>query len=154
MRFLGIDYGVKRIGLAISDENSTLAFPKKIILNNKDVFKEIGNVLDEENITEIVIGKSLDFLGKPNVVFGKIENFISKLEQQFKVKIYREKEFLTSVEARRYNNLGGQARKSESGNQHTRLKKKVSGKVDAGAAALILQRFLDRYNKSKCISEE
>lgn len=147
MRFLGIDYGTKRIGLAISDENNTLAFPKEIILNNKDVFSRISNLLEEGNITEVVVGESLDFSGKPNIVLKKIEKFIYNLEQQFGVKIYREKEFLTSVEARRYNDLGRQTKKLESGNQHTRLKKKVSGKVDAGAAALILQRFLDRKNR-------
>ena len=38
MKFLGIDYGIKRIGLAISDENRSLAFPKEIILNNRSVF--------------------------------------------------------------------------------------------------------------------
>ena len=40
MKFLGIDYGTKRIGVAISDENGVLAFPKKIVLNDLDTFKK------------------------------------------------------------------------------------------------------------------
>ena len=144
MRFIGIDYGTKRIGLAISDANGTLAFPKEIILNNKNVFEKIGNIL-EEDITGIVVGESLNFLGKPNVVLREIEDFISKLEQKFKVKIFREKEFFTSVEARKSTNTKIRSYKTQA---HSKIKKKKSIQVDAGAAALILQRFLDRYNNS------
>jgi len=104
MRFLGIDYGTKRIGLAISDENHSLAFPKEIILNDRNVFKHIGDILRTENISEVVVGESLDFSGQPNPISREIEDFISKLKEQFGVKVHNQKEFLTSVEARRYNN--------------------------------------------------
>ncbi len=151
MRFLGIDYGVKRIGLAISDENHTLAFPKEIVLNNKDAFRKIGDILEKENITGIVIGESLNFLGNPNSVLEEIEIFISKLKQEFGIKIHKEKEFLTSVEARKIGNTKMNLHKTQA---HSKIKKIRSDKVDAGAAALILQRFLDRYNKSKCAGKK
>ena len=151
MKFLGIDYGTKRIGLAVSDENHTLAFPKKVIVNNKDIFREISKILKEEDIAEIVVGESLDFMGKPNTISRKIEDFISKLEQQFRVKIHREKEFLTSVEARKIGNTKMSFYKTQA---HSKVKKKKDIKVDAGAAALILQRFLDRYNKELGIRQQ
>ena len=44
-KFLGIDYGMKRIGLALSDENGTLAFPKEILPNDLNLFKKIGDIL-------------------------------------------------------------------------------------------------------------
>jgi len=143
MRFLGIDYGTKRIGLAFSDENHTFAFPKEIIPNNKDVFEKLGKILEQENISEVVIGESLDFSGQPNVVANQIDDFVSELENKFKIKVSREKEFLTSVEARKAGNTKMSFQTTQA---HSRIGNARSEKVDASAAALILQRFLDRYN--------
>ena len=53
MKFLGIDYGTKRIGLAVSDENGTLAFPKEIVLNDADTLKRLGEIIEQEKILEI-----------------------------------------------------------------------------------------------------
>lgn len=144
MRFLGIDYGTKRIGVAISDENHTLAFPKEIVLNDLNTFKKISDIIKKEKVGEIVVGESVDFSGKLNALSGRIEVFILELKEHFKLPVHKQKEFLTSVEAHRYSNIGGQARKS---NAHTRLKQIKSGRVDARAAALILQRFLDRRSR-------
>jgi putative Holliday junction resolvase len=128
-RFLGIDFGTKRIGLAISDEGGMLAFPKEVIPNDKNISKRIGEVIKEENILEVVVGESTDFAGKQNPVAEQIEVFILGLQEQFGLPVHKQKEFLTSVEARRYKD-----------------KDRQSG-VDAGAAALILQRYLDKNNK-------
>lgn len=128
MKFLGIDYGTKRIGLAISDANGQLAFPKEVVKNNGELFRKIEEIISKENISEIVIGESLDFAGLPNALQKEIEFFILKLEKKFKIPVHTEKEFLTSIEARRYGN-------PENSNQ-----------ADASAAALILQRYLDKRN--------
>jgi putative Holliday junction resolvase len=146
MRFLGIDYGTKRIGIAISDENHTLAFSKEIVLNDSNTFKKLGDIIEKEKVGEIVVGESVDFSGKLNALSGRIEVFILELKERFKLPVHKQKEFLTSVEARRYSNIGGQAKKS---NAHTRLKQIKSGRVDASAAALILQRYLDRRSLQK-----
>lgn len=136
-RFLGIDYGAKRIGLAISDENGVLAFPKEIAQNNPLVFKRIGEIIKAENVSEIVMGESTDFSGQPNAVAAEIGAFAEKLEKEFNLPVHKQKEFLTSVEARRHQDFGGQAR------QHRKEKY-----ADASAAALILQRYLDRINST------
>jgi len=157
MRFLGIDYGTKRIGVAVSDENGTLAFPKGIVLNDPDTFDRLGEIIKKEKITEIVVGESVDFSGKLNALSARIDVFILELEEKFKLPIHKQKEFLTSVEARRYDNLGGQARKQKDGNNknlnlsqsHSRIKQKKSGRIDASAAALILQRYLDRRSRQE-----
>ncbi len=143
-RFLGIDYGTKRIGVAISDENGVLAFPKEIILNKIDTFKNLGKIIKEENISEIVIGESVDFSGKLNALSARIEVFILELREKFNLPVHKQKEFLTSVEARK----GGNTKKSLSQSQvHSKVKQIKSGRIDAGAAALILQRYLDKINK-------
>ena len=125
MKFLGIDYGAKRIGIAVSDERGTLAFPKIILENKKDTFEKIKNILEEEKIKELVIGESLNFAGEPNAIAPAISAFTIKLGK-LNLPIHKEKEFFTSVEARK---LQGS-----------------KDKVDAGAATLILQRYLDRIN--------
>ena len=143
MRFLGIDYGTKRIGLAVSDENGTLAFPKEILLNGPYTFTRLEEILQKENIGEIVVGESVDFSGKLNALSARIEIFISELEKRFGLPVHKQKEFLTSVEARRYGSL-----KDLSPSQaHSKVKQIKSGRVDASAAALILQRYLDKVNK-------
>ena len=145
MKFLGIDYGTKRIGVAISDENGTLAFPKKIILNDKKTFDELRDIIQKENVSEIVVGESVDFSGKLNVLSGRIEVFIMELGEKFGLPVRKQKEFLTSVEARRSKNGKEESNKSQS---HTKIKQIKSGRVDASAAALILQRYLDKVNHS------
>lgn len=143
-KFLGIDYGTKRIGIAISDENHTLAFPKEIVINDLNTFKKLGDIIRGENVSEIVVGESVDFSGKLNVLSGRIEVFILELKEKFKLPINKQKEFLTSVEARK----GGIGKNSLSPSQaHSKVKQIKSGRVDASAAALILQRYLDRINK-------
>ncbi|MEX2029206.1 MAG: Holliday junction resolvase RuvX [Candidatus Paceibacterota bacterium] len=144
MRILGIDYGTKRIGLAISDENHKLAFPKEIVSNDLNTFERIGEIIERENVAEIVVGESVDFSGRLNALSARIEVFILELEDKFGLPIHKQKEFLTSVEARK----SGITKKTLSPSQaHSRLKDKKRGRVDAGAAALILQRYLDKINK-------
>ncbi|MFZ2072178.1 MAG: Holliday junction resolvase RuvX [Minisyncoccia bacterium] len=146
MRFLGIDYGTKRIGVAISDENSTLAFPEGIVPNDLNTFKVIGDILKKENVSEIVVGESVDFKGKLNALSARIELFIGELESRFKLPIHKQKEFLTSVEARKSEKGDKRSHYAQS---HSRVKQIKSGRIDASAAALILQRYLDKINLQK-----
>lgn len=144
MRFLGIDYGTKRIGVAISDENGTLAFPKEIVENNADTFKKIADIINKEKVREIVVGESVDFSGKLNVLSGRIEVFILELQEKFHLPVHKQKEFLTSVEARKAGNAKKDFNQAQS---HSKVKQIKSGRIDASAAALILQRYLDKINK-------
>jgi putative Holliday junction resolvase len=131
MRFLSIDYGEKRVGIAVSDEGGILAFPKEIILNssNINIVEYISQVIDVEKIDEVVVGESFDHKGVPNKIEGDIADFVEELRQKIKIPIIRQKEFLTSVEARKGVDI-----------------KNPRGKVDDSAAALILQRYLDKVN--------
>lgn len=142
-RFLGIDYGTKRIGLAISDENGKLAFPKEILPNDFHTFDRLEALIKKENVRQIVVGESVDFSGKLNALSGRIEVFILELKERFGLPVHKQKEFLTSVEARRSKNNKKDFNLPQS---HSKVKQIKSGRVDASAAALILQRYLDRIN--------
>ncbi|MCK9345149.1 MAG: Holliday junction resolvase RuvX [Candidatus Pacebacteria bacterium] len=126
MRYLGIDYGTKRIGLAISDEGGTMAFPYSILENGKGSLGEIKTICGHESVETIVIGESVDYKGQPNLVKKEIDKFIVTLRKLVNLPIYEEREFLTTQQARFY---------------QTKRKR-----VDDSAAALILQSYLDRKN--------
>ncbi len=146
MKFLGIDFGTKRIGVAISDEKGVLAFPKEIVINNADTFKRLAEIIKTENISDIVVGESVDFSGKLNALSARIEVFILEITEKFNLPIHKQKEFLTSVEARK----SGSSKKDMSPSQaHSKVKQIKSGRIDASAAALILQRYLDKINNVK-----
>ena len=144
MRFLGIDYGTKRIGVAVSDENGMLAFPKEIIQNDKNTFDKLSEIIKKEKIKEIVVGESVDFSGKLNVLSGRFEVFILELKEKFNLLVHKQKEFLTSVEARKSKEGKKDFNKTQA---HSKVKQIKSGRIDASAAALILQRYLDKKNK-------
>ena len=138
MRYLGIDYGAKRVGLALSDEEGRMAFPYKIIKNDLELVDNIHNICGKEEVSAIVLGESHDLSGQPNKIMGSIEEFKRNIEGELDLPIYFEKEFMTSMFAR--GNLG----KKE--NDARKTKKEQSVKIDDSAAALILQRYLDRKN--------
>ena len=140
MKYLGIDYGSKRVGVAISDENSTMAFPYKIIQNNMELVDTIHNICGTEEIGAIVLGESHDLSGKPNKIMGSIEEFKRNLEAELDLPVYFQKEFMTTVEAR--------GREGKGVNDARKNKKTEQKKADASAAALILQRYLDKINNN------
>lgn len=138
MRYLGIDYGEKRVGLALSDEEGKMAFPYKIIKNDLELVDNIHNICGKEEVSAIVLGESTDLSGKPNKVMGCIEEFKRNLETELDLPIYFEKEFMTTIEAR--------GRVGKEVNNAKKIKKSKVAAADASAAALILARYLDRKN--------
>lgn len=145
MRYLGIDYGEKRVGLAMSDDDGKIAFPYKILLNNLELNDAIHNICGQEEISAIVLGESFNSNGEKNKIMGSIEEFKKNIEGELGLPVYLEKEFMTTVFARELmGEVSGFLKKN------TKIAKKVAKKkidsADASAATLILQRFLDRKN--------
>lgn len=123
-KILGIDYGAKNIGIAVSDEGGKLAFPKCILKNNSNLLNNITNIAEEENINFIVIGESTAYSGRDNPVMKGIRKLKKELEKKLHFLVHLEPEYLTTAEARRL--------------QDSDID------LDASAAALILQRYLDK----------
>ncbi len=141
MKYLGIDYGTKKIGLAVSDQEGKIAFPKKLIKNDQDCIQKLTQYIKDEAIDAIVIGKSLSLSGELNKVQRDIDRFKKKLKEIFDGEIFEEDERMTSVAAKTF--LYG---KGNIANEHWTGKqnKKRRDPVDPAAASIILQRFLDR----------
>lgn len=141
MKYLGIDYGAKRMGLAVSDDRGVLAFAYQIIENNHEMYDRLSTIIKDENIQEIVVGESVDSEGNPNAVMKHIENFIKQLSQKTLLPIHLEKEWMSSVAARSpLYTKGNIANESWSGTKN----KQKKAAIDDKAAAVILQRFLDK----------
>lgn len=140
MRYLGIDYGSKRVGLSLSDEEGRIAFPYKIIKNDLELVDNIHNICGKEEISAIVLGESTDLSGNKNKIMGSIEEFKRNLEGELDLPIDFEKEFMTTIEAR--------GRVGKEGSNARKIKKGVQKSADASAAALILQRYLERKNNN------
>ena len=139
MRHLGIDYGSKRVGIALSDDGGMMAFPSIILPNNMQLVAVISALCKAEDIAAIVIGESHDLSGKANKIMGSIEEFKRNLEAELDLPIYFQAEFMTTIEAR--------GREGKESNSARKVAKEKNGPADASAAALILQRYLDKKNQ-------
>jgi len=144
MRFLGIDYGKKNIGLALSDESASFAFPNSVIIN-KGIDKSAEIVLGvskKNNVSKIIMGRSIDVKGKPNPIMKDILKFKEILEENTGIKVEFEDEFFTTREARillsKDDNLGRRATKARMD------KKNIKKVIDAEAATIILKSYLER----------
>ena len=121
---LGIDFGTKRVGVALSDTSEVLAFPKVTLSNTKNLVAELAEICKKESIRIVVLGHSLDSQRNDNPVMEKIHPFKAELETVLGIPVIFEQESWSSMEATRF--------QGENVN------------IDASAAAIILQRFLDK----------
>lgn len=138
MRVLGIDYGERRIGLALSDASGMLASPWKRLDNDRNVgaaakrlAAEIRGLQSEEGLDAIVIGLPRRLNGEPTDQTARVQKLAELLAAEVTVPISLQDERLTSHEA------------EELLAQRERDWRKRKDQLDAMAAALILQDFLD-----------
>lgn len=137
MKYLGIDYGTKRIGVAVSDDTGSLAFPLGVIKAGSGALEEVAGLVRENAVQGIVIGESRDNKGKANEVMEDIEQFKKDIGELTGLPTSFEREFFTSTMAARQFAPEEKSRKANP--SHANL--------DASAAALILQSYLDKNKK-------
>lgn len=131
MRYLGIDYGDKRIGVALSDEQGILAFPFATVENGKGAIDQIKKICSEQEVEKIIVGLPISFGMRETEQTGKVRLFAKKLGKETGLTIEFENEILTSKMARQTARQAG--------------KKGVSKqKIDESSAAIILQSWMDR----------
>ena len=126
MKYLGLDYGTKTIGIAISNSEGTIAFPRVELMNNLGVLKEIKNIIEKEHVETVIMGDTLHFSGRPNSITTGAKHFIDMLKAEISIPILEVNEVGTSAEA-------------------SRLLSDVRTHNDASAAAVLLQRYLEMY---------
>lgn len=138
MRYLGLDLGTRSLGLSISDDTKTIASTLKTIKYNENDYEfllnELSKILNEFNISKLVLGfpknmnNTLGYRCKETLEFKKL------LEEKFDIEVVLQDERLTTVEATNYMLQADISRK------------KRKKKIDALAANIILQTYLDKEN--------
>ena len=135
-RILGLDYGERRIGLALSDPMGIIARPLTIIDRKKtaDHISRISEIIAEKEITTIVVGLPLTLKGHYSKQTEIVLAFIDQLKSNFQIPIVAIDERLSSVAAKK--SLLVQSVKAGY----------EKGRVDETAAAIILQEYLDSHS--------
>ncbi|HNZ10630.1 MAG: putative Holliday junction resolvase [Deltaproteobacteria bacterium ADurb.Bin151] len=138
MRILGLDYGEKRIGVAVCDELGITAqgLPTLIRQTQKHDLEVLNRWIQQYSIQEIVIGYPLRLDGSEGIQCEKVKRFALLLEKKFMLPVIKWPETLSTKEAEEILITSG-----------VRWRKRKE-KVDRLAACLILQSYLDQISKS------
>ena len=139
-RILGIDYGEKRLGIAISDDTNTIVTPIEHVNNNKDIFNTINQLIAKYNVKTIVVGLPINLDGSHSKSSKIVINFSNRIKKSLSVKVHMIDERLSSIEAE--NKL------RESGKKPTRYRNIDRGIIDSAAAAIILESFINKERKN------
>ena len=135
-RLLAIDYGEKRLGLAISDPNQIISKPLKTIIlsDSQYIYNELEKIISDYEIQKLIIGLPLGMDGKNTQQTSKVEAFKEDLQHKISIPVILFDERLSSVSAKK--SLISQGIKAG----HNK------SKIDQAAAAIFLQHFLDTLN--------
>lgn len=123
MKILGIDYGTKRMGIAISDETQTLA-REYAIWSPEELWSKLENVLAEEGVERVVLGLPMNLSGELTQKSEEVQGFADQLQKRISIPIELVDERLSSIMAE---NISGQ-----------------KTNLDSLAAQIFLQNYLDR----------
>jgi putative Holliday junction resolvase len=132
-RIMGIDFGLKRIGIALSDSLKVFAYTHTTLLNSSNTLVELEKIIKEKNVVKIILGiPNENHVSKTSVV-NDIKKFKNTLEKKFLLPVIFGDETYTSAIA--------QQRILESVNK--KEKRKNKNLLDMHSAAIILQEYLD-----------
>ena len=128
MKYLGIDYGEKRIGIAVSDEGGLIAFPYATVENTSSAHFEIKKICNAEKPAHIIIGMPM-LIGEISPLMRTIQMFGDALARFVQIPVAYENEIFTTKIATR-----------DGAKKNT---------VDQSSAALILQSWIDKNKKKE-----
>lgn len=140
-RYLGIDYGSKRVGIAVSDENKRYSFSREYINNDKKFYDNLLKIIKEELIEKIIIGYPLNFKSEKTIQTISVEKFRYDLEAKLKHNkieaeiVYFDERLTSKIAQDSILNSGLSKRKRQE-----------KGRVDSISAQIILQDFIDKKN--------
>jgi len=136
-RFMGVDYGERRIGIALSDPTGTLASPFDTVLRRRGKrppLTALEKIAHEHEVGGLVVGLPLTLAGEEDAWCIEVRRIGDELGRRLGLEVAYIDERMTSVVAERGIRTAGLRRKQ----------REDKSRVDAAAAAVILQRFLDR----------
>jgi len=132
MRYLAIDYGTKRTGLAICDAAETIASPLAVLHGQKGLLNKIADIVETENAEAVVLGLPLNMTGSESSQTKLVRKFAEQLKKHLSVPVHLQDERLSS--------FGAIEKLAPADFTRGKIKKRI----DAVAAAEILEAFLER----------
>ncbi len=134
---MAIDYGLKRVGIAVTDPLQIIASPLGTV-PSKEIFLFLKKYLAAEQVDTLVIGKAIDLMGRDTHSTGPVMKFAEELEKQFPSLAYEwHDERYTSKMALQAMIAGGMSKAN----------RKIKGNVDKVSAAIILQSYMEAKSK-------
>ena len=133
-RMLAIDYGRERIGLALSDPLGMIATPFGVLANDANAPAEVKKLVEQERVISIVVGMPFTLNGERGDTARDVESFVELLEQQgIGPIVLWDERFTTAIARKSMIELGTKKK----------TRREDKGRVDAMAAAVLLQSYLD-----------
>jgi len=132
-RFIGIDFGMSKVGLAISDPSKIISMPLKVLRykNPKNLIEDLQVVATENNVDAFVVGYPLNMNNEKNEMTSKVDNFKDELID-LGFKVFLQDERLSSESAKKIMH----EQNIKTGNNKEQ--------IDLIASTIILQSFLDK----------
>lgn len=129
-KVLGIDYGTRRVGIALSDETQCYAFPRGVIEHQgkRQLFSQLARIIRDEQVERIVVGLPLTMRGERGQQAQAVQSLMGELEELVNIPVDFEDERLTSAYADRFRG--------------------ASVGRDSLAAAAILESYLERKRQA------
>jgi putative Holliday junction resolvase len=150
MRILSLDYGEKRIGLAITDRENIMAIPFGMIENNDSISENILKLIKENDIGRIVIGRPVNLKGQPGYQAEIVESFVSNILKSYDLPIsIIDERFTSKISSGLVSESYNTRKEDRSKNQNRKTPKiklnqvRKSGAIDTISAALILGDYLN-----------
>lgn len=131
-RLLSIDFGLRRIGLAICDEYHIAIRPVATIFNDESLVLNLKQIIESERVGAVVIGVPVRNDDKNDELIANINDFAELINKEFGLEVFRHDEFMSSKKASQ--TLVEIGRKKS--------KRASKGELDKIAAAIILQEFI------------
>ena len=138
-RIIGVDYGSKRIGISLSDPLGLFAQPRATLKNDESLWNELKHLAEKENVGLVVVGMPFNLKGEKARKAQEVQEFIEQLKQEIGLEVVLwDERFTTTIAQKTLLQMGTKKKDRRSNKQQ----------IDAMAAAVILQSFLDSTKKS------
>lgn len=136
-RILAIDYGTRRLGLAISDELQVTARPLAVLNreNRRELFRALRKICSDNGVARILVGHPLHLTGESSPMAEEASKFAARLQRELGLDVELADERLTTWEARKTVREPGLS------------SRRKASPVDDVAAAVLLREYLDRTGK-------
>lgn len=132
-RILAVDYGEKRIGLALSDPLKIFAYPYKTLVNDSNFWNSFLKVIQENNVSLIILGYPLKENGEKSSSTTLVEKFKDELTNKTNLPIiYRDERYTSEL-----------AKSNILASVQSKKKRRDKGLIDRNAASILLQDYLD-----------